>query len=176
MERIYLPAIIKGMMHHAQALLPLKKATIQYPEQKRPFSAVYRGLHVLKRDDQGRERCTACGLCAVACPAEAITMVARRTQEGRRAPVPRGEVRRACTRSTCCAASSAAIAKRPAPRRPSSSPTGSCRADYLRRPFVYRQGTARGADGSGPARRREQAADAGGAASSRNRTHYAHNR
>jgi NADH-quinone oxidoreductase subunit I len=28
----------------------------------------------LKRDENGAERCTACGMCAVACPAEAITM------------------------------------------------------------------------------------------------------
>jgi NADH-quinone oxidoreductase subunit I len=37
---------------------------------------------VLKRDEQGRENCTACGLCAVACPAEAITMVAAERKKG----------------------------------------------------------------------------------------------
>jgi len=37
---------------------------------------------VLKRDDNGAERCTACGLCAVACPAEAITMTAAERTKG----------------------------------------------------------------------------------------------
>ena len=59
-----------------------KKATINYPEQTRPFSPVFRGLQVLNRDEEGRERCTACGLCAVACPAEAITMEAAERQPG----------------------------------------------------------------------------------------------
>ena len=35
---------------------------------------MYIGQHVLKRDENGAERCTSCGMCAVACPAEAITM------------------------------------------------------------------------------------------------------
>lgn len=74
-ERLYLPAIIKGMAITFGHIFK-KKATINYPEEKRPFSSVFRGLHVLNRDEEGRERCTACGLCAVACPAEAITMEA----------------------------------------------------------------------------------------------------
>ncbi len=81
MERIYIPAILKGMFITLKHFFR-KKATVCYPEQKREFSAIYRGHHVLKRDEQGRERCTACGLCAVSCPAEAITMIAAERQPG----------------------------------------------------------------------------------------------
>ncbi|MBX3241958.1 MAG: NADH-quinone oxidoreductase subunit NuoI [Chitinophagaceae bacterium] len=75
LERIYLWNIFKGMLITFTHFFK-KRATIKYPEQTRPFSPVFRGLHVLNRDEEGRERCTACGLCAVACPAEAITMEA----------------------------------------------------------------------------------------------------
>jgi NADH-quinone oxidoreductase subunit I len=74
-ERMYLPAIFKGMLITLRHVFT-KNPTVQYPEQKRPFSPVFRGLHILNRDEEGRENCTACGLCAVACPAEAITMEA----------------------------------------------------------------------------------------------------
>lgn len=80
-ERIYLPAIIGGMgttLKHFFA----KKVTIRYPEQKRYLGPVFRGHHILKRDEEGAERCTACGLCAVACPAEAISMVADERKKG----------------------------------------------------------------------------------------------
>ncbi|TAH27262.1 MAG: NADH-quinone oxidoreductase subunit I [Cytophagales bacterium] len=80
-EKLYLPAIFSGMMITIKHLFR-KKATIQYPEQKREFSKVYRGKHILKRDEQGRENCTACGLCAVSCPAEAITMVSAERKKG----------------------------------------------------------------------------------------------
>jgi NADH-quinone oxidoreductase subunit I len=75
MEKIYLPAIVGGMVITFKHLMR-RGNTVKYPEQLRPFAPVYRGMHVLKRDEQGRENCTACGLCAVACPAEAITMIA----------------------------------------------------------------------------------------------------
>jgi NADH-quinone oxidoreductase subunit I len=75
LERIYLWNIVKGMFITFMHIFK-RKPTIRYPEQKREFSPVFRGLHVLNRDEEGRENCTACGLCAVACPAEAITMEA----------------------------------------------------------------------------------------------------
>ncbi|MGV3641181.1 MAG: NuoI/complex I 23 kDa subunit family protein [Adhaeribacter sp.] len=74
-EKMYLPAIFNGLSITMRHFFK-KKPTIQYPEQTRPYGREFRGLHVLRRDEQNRERCTACGLCAVACPAEAITMIA----------------------------------------------------------------------------------------------------
>src|SRR5690242_11321696 len=80
-ERMYLPAILNGMLITLGHFFK-KKATIKYPEVKRELAPVYRGQHVLKRDENGAERCTACGLCAVACPAEAITMTAAERKPG----------------------------------------------------------------------------------------------
>ena len=80
-ERLYLPAIIKGMIITFSHIFK-KRPTINYPEKKRPFSPVFRGLQILNRDEEGRENCTACGLCAVACPAEAITMEGAERQPG----------------------------------------------------------------------------------------------
>jgi NADH-quinone oxidoreductase subunit I len=80
-EKIYLWNILKGMVITFKHIWK-RKETVRYPEQKRPFSPVFRGLHILNRDAEGRENCTACGLCAVACPAEAITMEAAERKPG----------------------------------------------------------------------------------------------
>ncbi len=80
-ERLYLPAVIKGMATTFSHLFK-KRPTIMYPEQKKEYAPVYRGQHVLKRDENGAERCTSCGMCAVACPAEAITMESAERKKG----------------------------------------------------------------------------------------------
>ena len=80
-ESLYLPAILNGMAITFKHMFK-KEATVRFPDQDRPIAPVYRGQHVLKRDENGAERCTACGLCAVACPAEAITMEAAERKKG----------------------------------------------------------------------------------------------
>ena len=51
--------------------------TIQYPEQKVPVYPRFRGRHKLhKFEDTGLEKCVGCSLCAAACPADCIRVVA----------------------------------------------------------------------------------------------------
>jgi NADH-quinone oxidoreductase subunit I len=50
--------------------------TVNYPDQKVPMYPKWRGKQVLMRDELGLEKCVACGLCAVACPADAIYLEA----------------------------------------------------------------------------------------------------
>ena len=60
------------------------EVTIQYPEDKTPQSARFRGLHALRRYPNGEERCIACKLCEAVCPALAITIESDVADDGTR--------------------------------------------------------------------------------------------
>ena len=63
--------MLRGMALTGRYLFA-KKITVQYPEEKTPYSPRFRGLHALRRYPNGEERCIACKLCEAVCPAQAI--------------------------------------------------------------------------------------------------------
>jgi NADH-quinone oxidoreductase subunit I len=80
-EEIYLVAILKGMgitFKHflANAFNMRRMPTVEYPEKQKQFPAGYRGKHRLTKREDGSVRCVACYMCATACPAECIHIVA----------------------------------------------------------------------------------------------------
>ena len=60
------------------------KITLEYPEEKTPLSPRFRGLHALRRYENGEERCIACKLCEAVCPAMAITIESEVRDDGSR--------------------------------------------------------------------------------------------
>ncbi|MCS6971692.1 MAG: NADH-quinone oxidoreductase subunit I [Turneriella sp.] len=79
-EKFYFMSITAGLWvtlkHFIKSAFLRRMVTVQYPEQKKPLSSRFRGLHRLKRNEKGQERCTACYCCQWVCPADAIHIVA----------------------------------------------------------------------------------------------------
>ena len=91
-ERLYLPEVMRGvsltarrfahnLTIHTLHLFGLAKdqsasVTTQYPEQRKVYPLGYRGAHRLTLKPDDSVRCTACFLCATACPAKCINIEA----------------------------------------------------------------------------------------------------
>ncbi len=80
---LLLKELLKGMSVTGKYFFA-RKITVQYPEEKTPQSARFRGLHALRRYPNGEERCIACKLCEAICPAMAITIEAEPREDGSR--------------------------------------------------------------------------------------------
>jgi NADH-quinone oxidoreductase subunit I len=98
-EKIYLPEILKGLAitsYHLTRNLALNVAhvmgfaksrraftTVLYPEERKRYSDHFRGSHRLTIREDGAVRCTACFLCATACPAQCIYIEAGESPDPR---------------------------------------------------------------------------------------------
>lgn len=82
----YLPGILKGMGLTLKVLVrnlfnKEKMETLNYPEEKYEYSPRFKGNHVLTVNKEGKVRCTACMLCATACPAQCISIIASEDED-----------------------------------------------------------------------------------------------
>jgi NADH-quinone oxidoreductase subunit I len=80
---IFLAELVSGMALTLRYFFR-KKVTVNYPFEKGPLSARFRGEHALRRYPNGEERCIACKLCEAICPAQAITIEAEPRVDGSR--------------------------------------------------------------------------------------------
>ncbi len=78
-QKLYIPEIVKGMLLTFKHLFG-PKFTRQYPEVRYEQPDSYRGRPVLVQEN-GKERCVACGLCSRVCPALAIEVQAVETED-----------------------------------------------------------------------------------------------
>jgi NADH-quinone oxidoreductase subunit I len=63
-----------------------KPITTQYPEEKLPQAKRWRGIQYFEKDERGKTKCVACGLCMIVCPSQCIYIETAEDEEGRRYP------------------------------------------------------------------------------------------
>ncbi len=86
-EQVYVVEIVKGLMITIRNLLRNMMnmrgmPTISYPEIMKAVAHRYRGRHRLTQKEDGMLKCTACMLCATACPAKCIQIEAKEGADG----------------------------------------------------------------------------------------------
>ncbi len=79
-QKIYVPEIVKGLNLTLRNMFR-PTYSMEYPEVKFKPIGSYRGRPVLAMEENGQERCVACGLCARVCPPLAIEVQAGETEQ-----------------------------------------------------------------------------------------------
>ena len=82
MDRLYIPAVLRGLAITLGHLVRRQSFTQEYPEERRAVHPGYRGKHKLNLDGEGHVKCVACYLCGTACPADAIVIESAPCPEG----------------------------------------------------------------------------------------------
>ncbi len=83
LKSLFLKELLAGMRLTGRYFFG-KKFTVQYPDERAPMSPRFRGRHAQRRYPNGEERCIACKLCEVVCPALAITIESEERDDGSR--------------------------------------------------------------------------------------------
>lgn len=79
--KMYLPLFAQGLttvFNHLKRSVQGQVFTVSYPDEEPKIGnpLIYRGVHRLNKDEKGRVQCVACFLCATACPAHCIDIIA----------------------------------------------------------------------------------------------------
>ncbi len=85
---MYGSGIAKGLKTTLQHSFK-RPVTVQYPEEVLPLPIGFRGrVALVVNPDTGRYRCTACSLCAKACPVSIIRITRAKDETGKPIPYP----------------------------------------------------------------------------------------
>ena len=76
----YITSISKGLKITMTIMLKQlfkieKTETLEWPEEAATYGDRFKGKHFLTKREDGQLRCTACFLCATACPADCIYVI-----------------------------------------------------------------------------------------------------